>query len=355
MKAAVLVGKGKFEIEDIPKPEPGPDQLLLKVLYCSICGTDIERVFHPVWDRAGPEALASMKGAILGHEYVGHVEAVGSGVTGFAVGDRVVNSHGPCGDCYYCLRGMGNLCMGGRVRGHPFDGTPSPDPNARRNGAMAEYIIRPAARTLKVPESISDKAAAMTEPLATGVISAQAAGIGIGHSVAVIGVGHIGLMVLAAARAAGAAPIIAIDRNPDRLVIAQEVGADHLFGELDQSVVDAAVELTGPGPDVAFVATSGQAPGILSQAFDMVRRRGRVMIVGMLAPEQLPTLTWMTKEVRVEGVLHVGQTMVPAISLLQHNRVNIDPVLEYVLPLEEAEKGFHLLHNQERIAVLLQP
>ena len=112
---------------------------------------------------------------------------------------------------------MSELCMGGRARGHPYDGTPSSNPNAHRYGAMAEYIVRSARHQLKVPDSILDEQAAMTEPLATGVTAVHSSGVNIGDSAVVIGVGHIGLCVLAAAKAAGAAPLIAIDKNPSRL------------------------------------------------------------------------------------------------------------------------------------------
>ncbi|MBL7177463.1 MAG: zinc-binding dehydrogenase [Desulfobacteraceae bacterium] len=195
----------------------------------------------------------------------------------------------------------------------------------------------------------------MCEPLATGVTSVLAAGIKLGDSVAVIGVGHIGLMVLAAARAAGASPLIALDKNPVRLEAAKQMGADFTFGELNMESVNAVVDITQAGPDVAFVCVSSEAPGILEQAFELVRRKGRVMIVGIAAPAALPTGKWLTKEVRIEGVVHLGEAMHPALKLLEHKRVNMEPVISTVLPLEETEKGFHFLHNQERIAVLLQP
>ncbi|MBW2085705.1 MAG: zinc-binding dehydrogenase [Deltaproteobacteria bacterium] len=283
------------------------------------------------------------------------VEKPGQGVTGWSVGDRAVDVHMSCGRCYYCQRGLNDLCMGGRVRGHPYDGTPSPIPNAHRFGAMTEYVVRMADRKLKVPDSVPDREAAMCEPLATGVTSTLAAGVKLGDSVVVIGVGHIGLMVLAAARAAGVSPLIALDKNPIRLEAAKQMGADFTFGELNIESINAVVDITQAGPDVAFVCVSSQAPGILEQAFELVRRKGRVMIVGNAAPAELSTGKWLTKEVRIEGVVHMGEAMYPALKLLEHKRVNMAPVIDTVLPLEDAEKGFHFLYNQEHIAVLLQP
>jgi threonine dehydrogenase-like Zn-dependent dehydrogenase len=296
-----------------------------------------------------------LRGSILAHEYVGQVAALGEGVTGFSIGDRVLDIHNCCGKCYYCIRGMGHLCMWGRVRGHPYDGAVAPTSRANRGGAMAEYIIRPAGWRLKVPDSVSDQEAAMCEPLATGVTAATAAGISLGDSVAVIGVGHIGLMVLAAAKAAGAAPLIAIDKNDVRLEAARRVGADLTLNPKDTNLVEAIVDVTEAGLDVVFPCVSFQASGVLEEAFEMVRRRGRIVLVGAPARATLPTGTWLTKEVRIEGALHMGQEMVPALKLLQYKRVNIAPCITEVIPLTEAQRAFDSLHDQTNIAVLLEP
>ena len=186
---------------------------------------------------ANKDQLTRMKETIRGHEDVARVEALGEGVSGWTVGDRVVIAHYPCGTCYYCKRGLSDLCLHGRVRGHPYDGTPSPIPNVHRLGSMAEYILRIPASLLKVPDAVSDEEAAMTEPLATGVTAVHPAGIRIGDSVAVIGLGHIGLMVLGAAIAAGAVPLIAVDKNKDRLAIAGKMGANVLLNPDETDVI----------------------------------------------------------------------------------------------------------------------
>jgi L-iditol 2-dehydrogenase len=355
MKAAVVQGKGRVEIEDIPKPEVGPGLLLLRVLYCSICGSDVERLYSPAWDMAGPAQLALMKGAILGHEYVAAVEAVGQGVTGWKVGDRALDVHVSCGNCFYCRRGMSELCLGGRVRGYPYDGTPSPVPGPSRWGAMTEYLLRTARTRLKVPATVSDEEAAFTEPLATGVTAALNAGIKLGDSVVVIGVGHIGLMVLAAAKAAGAAPLIAIDKRQDRLDVARQMGANIVINADKTDPIKEVVNITEAGPDIAFLCASFSAPGILEQAFDMVRYHGRVVIVGSTAPALLNTGKWETKEVRVEGTVHMGEAMVPALKLLEYQRVNLKPTITEIIPLQETQRAFESLRDGKNIAVLLKP
>jgi len=355
MKAVSIKGKGQVQIEDIPVPEPGPGLVLNKVLYCSICGADVERLYGAHWDLQPEDQLTRLRGTIQGHEHVCRVEAVGPGVTNLKVGDRAVDVHVPCGRCYYCLRGMSDLCMGGRVRGYPYDGTPSPYPNANRQGAMAEFIIRRAVNELKVPDNISDEEAAMTEPLATGVTAVHSAGIRIGDSAVVIGVGHIGLMVSAAAKAAGAAPLIALDKINTRLDIARQVGANIVLNPNDTDCLQKVVDITHAGPDVVFVCVSSQAPGVVGQAFEMVRREGRVILVGNAASEVLPFGKWLTKEVRVEGVVHMGEKMLPSLKLMEFQRVNVKPVITEIVPLVEAQRGFDSLHTGKNIAVLLKP
>ncbi len=355
MKAVSIKGKGQVQIEDIPVPEPGSGLVLNKVLYCSICGSDVERLYGAHWDLQPEDQLAKLRGTILGHEHVCRVEAVGPGVTNLKIGDRIVDVHIPCGRCYYCLRGMSDLCMGGRVRGYPYDGTPSPYPNANRQGAMAEYILRRAVNELKVPDNISDEEAAMTEPLATGVTAVHSAGIRIGDSAVVIGVGHIGLMVLAAAKAAGAAPLIALDKINTRLDVARQVGANIVLNPSDTDFLQRVVDITQAGPDVVFVCVSSQAPGVVGQAFEMVRREGRVILVGNAAPEVLPFGKWLTKEVRVEGAVHMGEKMLPSLKLMEFQRVNVKPVITEIVPLVQAQRGFDSLHTAKNIAVLLKP
>jgi len=356
LKAVSVKNKGEIQIEDLPIPEPGPGALLLKVLYCSICGSEVERLCGAHWDTMDEDARNTyLRGSILGHEYVGEVAALGEGVTGFSIGDRVLDVFNCCGKCYYCIRGMGNLCMWGRVRGHPYDGAVAPTAGANRGGAMAEFIIRPATWRLKVPDSVSDEEAAMCEPLATGVTAAKAAGINLGDSAVVVGVGHIGLMVLAAAKAAGAAPIIAVDTNNARLEVARQFGADFTINPQEKDSIDAVVEVTEAGAEVVFVCTGFGAATVLEGAFEMVRRRGRIILVGAPDPVALPTWKWQVKEVRIEGALHMGQEMVPALNLLEYKRVNVQPCITEIIPLTEAQRAFDSLHDQTNIAVLLKP
>lgn len=355
MKAVSIVGKGKVRIEDIPKPAVASGMLLIKVTYCSLCGSDIERVYGSHWDTDGPW-LASIRGSILGHEWVGSVEEIGQGVEGWSVGDRTVDGRLFCGRCWYCVRGMSLLCMGGRVRAHPYDNLQSgKTPAPARYGALTEYVVRPAAGRLKVPDHVSDEEAAMSEPLATGVTSVLNAEVRLADATVIIGCGHIGLSVLAAAKAAGAAPIIAIDKIDARLDAAREMGANITLNADKTDVIKKVVDITEAGPDVIFIAVSSQATGILEQAFEMVRYHGRIMIVGNAAPATLNPGRWLTKEVRVEGTVHMGEAMIPSMKLIENGQVNLKPMVTEVIPLEEAQRAFDSLHNGTNIAVVLKP
>jgi len=353
MKAVSVAGKGKVQIEEIPRPEVPPKTLLLKVIYCSLCGSDIERVYGPHWDTNSP-LLANLKGSILGHEWTGRVEEIGEGVEGWSVGDRIVDSRIYCGRCWYCVRGMTYLCMGGRVRGYHYDFA-QPETTPPRWGALTEYVLRTAANCLKVPKHVSDEEAAMSEPLATGVTSVLNAEVRLAESAVIIGCGHIGLSVLAAAKAAGAAPLIAIDKIDARLEVARQMGANITLNANKVDVIEEVVNVTAAGPDVIFLATSSQAPGILEQAFEMVRYHGRIMIVGQAAPATLYPGRWLTKEVRIEGTVHVGEAMIPSMKLIENGRVNLKPMVTEIIPLVEAQRAFDSMHKGTNIAVVLKP
>jgi len=195
----------------------------------------------------------------------------------------------------------------------------------------------------------------MSEPLATGITSVLNAEVRLAESTVVIGCGHIGLSVLAAAKAAGAAPLIAIDKIDARLEVAREMGANITLNATKVDVIEEVVNITGAGPDVILLATSSQAPGIVEQAFEMVRYHGRIMIVGQAAPATLLPGRWLTKEVRIEGTVHMGEAMIPAMKLIENGQVNLKPMVTEIIPLVEAQRAFDSMHNGTNIAVLLKP
>ena len=208
MKAAVFHGPRDVRIENVPDPSaPAPDEVVLEVIRAAICGTDASE-----WDH-GP--ILCRPGVVLGHEFVGRVTDVGSGVTGLRVDDRVVSGAGiSCGQCAWCLRGRTNLCAEYRTLGLQVD------------GGLAEYVTSPAAICRSVPEACDDDAAAMAQPLAVALHALSRVAQRPDESVAVIGAGGIGSFVIAgASHAASEGRVVAIDVDASRLATASALGA----------------------------------------------------------------------------------------------------------------------------------
>jgi threonine dehydrogenase-like Zn-dependent dehydrogenase len=251
MQAAVFVDKGKIELREVPKPVPGPGQALLKVTLTTICGTDVHilKGEYPV-----------KPGLIVGHEPVGRIEALGPGVTGFAVGDRaIVGAITPCGQCRACLSGDGAQCSHGGDRfealgGWRFGNT--------INGCQAEYVLVPDAQAnlAKIPDGLSDEDVVLCpDIMSTGFSAVESGGVRIGDAVAVFAQGPIGLSATAGARLAGATLVIAVDSVPRRLEQAKRMGADVVLNYKEQDVVAEIKRLTGGGADVTIEALGTQA------------------------------------------------------------------------------------------------
>jgi threonine dehydrogenase-like Zn-dependent dehydrogenase len=250
MRAAVFVEKGKIELREVPKPVPGPGQALMKVTLTTICGTDVHilKGEYPV-----------KPGLIVGHEPVGRIEALGPGVTGFEIGDRViVGAITPCGQCRACLSGDGAQCSHGAdafeaLGGWRFGNT--------INGCQAEYVLVPNAQAnlAKIPAGLADEDVVLCpDIMSTGFSAVESGGVGIGDAVAVFAQGPIGLSATAGARLAGATLIIAVDSVPRRLEQAKRMGADVLLNYKEQDVVAEIKRLTGGGADVTIEALGTQ-------------------------------------------------------------------------------------------------
>jgi alcohol dehydrogenase len=250
MQAAVFVEKGKIELREVPKPVPGPGQALMKVTLTTICGTDVHilKGEYPV-----------KPGLIVGHEPVGRIEALGPGVSGFSLGDRVIaGAITPCGQCRACLSGQGAQCSHGAdgfeaLGGWQFGNT--------INGCQAEYVIVPAAQAnlAKIPDGLADEDVVLCpDIMSTGFSAVESGRVGIGDSVVVFAEGPIGLSATAGARLAGASLIIGVDSVPRRLEQAKRMGADVVLNYKEQDVVSEIKRLTGGGADVAIEALGTQ-------------------------------------------------------------------------------------------------
>ena len=277
MKAAVYKGKQRLEIEDIPTPEPEPGQVLVRVKYCAICGTDVHAFLY---DIAPP-------GTVMGHEYCGTVVQAGSDVTRWKEGDRIVGGGGtpPQGqltgvrtDPRFNYRTMG--FAGGRQR------------------AYAEYVLMEEWEPIPLPDGVSDEEAALCEPCSVTVHAVRLSQLKLGDSVAVLGAGPIGLFCLQTAKAAGASAVFVSEPAPARAEAAKQLGADAVIDPTKEDVIERIVSLTGGvGPDVVFECAA--AKNTLDQAFNLVKRDGEVVLIALAwEPTAVLPVDWAAREVK---------------------------------------------------------
>ncbi|MBI2866908.1 MAG: alcohol dehydrogenase catalytic domain-containing protein [Chloroflexi bacterium] len=346
MKALVKPRPGPgLELIDLAKPVVKPGEVLLRSTGCGICGGDVDN-----W--RWKEYVANLiKGfpRVIGHEFSGHIAAVGEGVTGFKVGDRVVVEPAPgCGQCDLCRMGKPNVCSNQIVSG------------LSRDGGLAEFVTVPVRALYKIPDSISDVEAPLLETLAVGVHALERTPISPGQSVAVIGAGSIGLLLAQAARAGGAAPLIVTgtSRSRRRLELAKRFGAEATIVSDTEDVVKRVRQVAGgEGVDVVFAAAG--PTDSLNQATQIVRRGGRICI---LASSDEP---WMFKPFSTnqwrEVDMHFSSNRIPStwfqtISLVATGRVDLKPIIDLVLPLERSLEGFQRIANdRDVVKVVITP
>jgi alcohol dehydrogenase len=271
MRAAVFEGRDRIGIREVPRPRPGPGQALIRVTMTSICGTDLHIL---------KGEYPARYGLILGREPVGIIEALGAGVTGYEVGDRVVvGATTPCGQCGGCLSGRssqcggggpGHLALGGWRLGHTID------------GCHAEYLVVPDAQAnlAVVPPALSDRDVLLCPAvMSTGFSAIERGQVRLGDAVAVFGQGPTGLCAIAGAQLAGAALVIGVDSVPERLSFARKMGADVVLNHEEQDVPAEIKRLTGGGVDVAVEAL-GQRD-TFRNALRSVRPGGTVASLGV--------------------------------------------------------------------------
>ncbi len=331
MLAAVLHGIKDLRLEERPVPELAPGKALLRLRRGGSCGTDIHYFEE---GRFGTFAMSAP--FILGHEVTGEVVAVGKGVAQPAVGQRVVvNPARQCGHCDYCRAGRGNLCRRVLMLGSASTRPPT-------DGAFSQYLLIGAEQCYPIPPQIDDGLAAMMEPFAVALHASKRAGSVAGKQVLVTGGGPIGLLTVIAARTFGATTIALSDPVAERRKMAQTVGADAALDPADASFKHGAATLVGDGFDVVFEASG--APPALRQAFEVVRRGGTLVQIGVFsAPElSLPINQLMIREIQFLGSFRYGNVWEEGVRLLASGRVNLQPLVSRVFPLKQAPEALAL-------------
>lgn len=317
MRVAVLNRPGEIEIVDRADPQPGPKEVRVRVAAVGVCGSDTHYFDH---GRIGSYVVIAP--LVLGHEASGVIDAVGSGVDEARVGQRVSIEPGvPCRTCEQCLAGRYNLCPQMR-----FHATPPID------GSLAELIVTHEAFAHPVPDSVSDEAAALLEPLSVGIWSARKAHVGIGSRVLVTGAGPIGLVAVQVARAAGAVAITVVDVNDERLRVATDLGATAVVNPSRDDLSDA---IAGAAPH-ALIECTGNAT-VTKQGVSALAPAGRAVLVGMGGDEvSLPLSAIQEHELVVTGTFRYANTWPTAIGMVAAGIVDLDRLVTSRHTLDES-------------------
>jgi threonine 3-dehydrogenase len=315
--------------DDVPVPVPGPGEVLIAVRAAGVCGSD-----KGIYDWEPWAADRVLVGVTVGHEFMGHVVAVGDAVTRVSVGQRVSGEgHITCGRCKPCRTGNGHVCESVSVIG------------VDRDGCFADHVVMPEANVWPLHDSIPDDVAAILDPIGNAMHTVMTAGVG-GRSVLVTGSGAIGAIAIAIARAAGAGLVIATDVSADRRELAAEMGADHVLAADDEDWPAEARRLTsGSGPDV-LLEMSGH-PAALRGGLRALGNGGTAALLGVPSrPVEIDLLNDVIfKGLTLHGISgrRMYETWFQVETFLLGGRLRLDPVISHRVPLRDHEQAFSLI------------
>ena len=333
MKALVNTAAYVLEVQDMPVPDYGPDDLLVRVRACAICGSDIKGYSGKTGRRQPP--------IVMGHEAAGEVVAVGDSATSFQIGDRVsFDSTVYCLHCPACLSGQVNLCENRQVVG-VSEGT------YRRHGAMAEYVVVPHWISVKLPDNLSYDQAALIETASIGVHAANRTPLKLNGTVVVVGAGAVGLVALQAIRLKGAGKVVVTDLSPSRLALARELGADVVIPADTPNLLGALREATGPyGADAVLEAVGIQQT--IDTALGITKGAGALTLIGNVMPRvEIGLQTIVSREITVYGVCASNGEFADCVELVAGGRINVDPFIGDHATLEEGQAVFDRLYKGE--------
>jgi L-iditol 2-dehydrogenase len=342
VKALLLSEYKHLEVADLPEPTLSHGDVLVSVAACGICGSDVHGYDGSSGRRIPP--------IVMGHEAAGTIAALGTGVSGFAVGDRVTfDSTIFCGACDSCRRGDVNLCDHRQVLGVSCA-------EFRRAGAFAEYVAVPSRILYRLPESLSFAEAAMLEAVSVALHGVSLAAVSPGATALVLGAGMIGLLTLQVLRTAGCSRVFVADLDDTRLKLAQDAGATAVLSS-NADVVDQVMQLTGgAGVDLAIEAVGRNET--VRASIESVQKGGTVVLVGNVSPEvTLPLQKVVTRQIRLQGSCASSGEYPRAIELLAGGAIQVKPLITAVAPLEQGPRWFERLYAREPnlMKVILTP
>jgi threonine dehydrogenase-like Zn-dependent dehydrogenase len=335
MRAAVVRGRGAIAAERVPRPEPGPGEVRVRIGACGLCGSDL-RMF-------GAGLLAP--GAIPGHEFAGSVDALGEGVRGLAVGDAVaVEPFRSCGGCAACRAGRDPICREARLLG------------IHEAGGLAEWVVAPARRAFRVPAGLDFRSAALAEPMAVVVHGLARGSFARGQRVLVLGAGSIGLLTVLAARALGARDVWITARHPHQAKLAAELGATRVLAEAEADA--AALDALGRRDEIDLVVeTVGGSAETLRLAGAALRPGGSISVLGVFfGAVALDALPLLLKEATVAWSYCYAHgedraDFADALNLLGDERERLARVLTHALPLDDVATAFALAADRRAGAI----
>jgi alcohol dehydrogenase len=347
MRALVFRGPNQIGIEQVSVPHPGPGEAIIRVTLTTICGTDLHilKGEYPV-----------EPGLVIGHEPVGVIHEMGVGLSGYAVGDRVlVGAITPCGQCNYCLSGDWSQC-GGPIGGWKFGNT--------INGAQAEYLLVPNAQAnlAKIPDDLTDEQVVLLADIAsTGISAAENGDVKLGDTVAVFAQGPIGLCATAGARLRGAGFIIAVESDPVRSAMAKRMGADVV---IDHTKLDAVAEIRrlthGVGVDVAIEALGTQST--FESGLRVLRAGGTLSSLGVYSGKlsvPLEPFAAGLGDHKIITTLCPGgkERMRRLMELVRHGRLDLRPLLTHTFDLAQILQAYRLFEDRKDgvIKVAIRP
>lgn len=319
MKAGVFYKANDLRIKEIEKPVPKNDQILIKVKACGICGTDVH-IFS-----GDKGCFPTPEGTVLGHEFSGVVEAVGDLVKEIKIGDRVcVDPNKLCNECYYCKSGIGHFCENMIGIGTSI------------NGGFAEYCIVPQSQVYKIADTTTYEMAAMTEPVACCVHGIDMCNISCGDTVAIIGGGMIGMIMLQLAKLSGAGKLIMIEPVSEKRNIAKKLGADITIDPIKENVKD---KLKENGIErISTVIECVGKTSTIEQAIDIAGKYSTVMMFGLTAPDDKITVKpfeIFQKEILLKASFINPYTQKRALALIDSGKIDVSSIVYAYEPLEK--------------------
>ena len=333
MRAAVYEGEGRLVVKDVPDPVPGADEVLVEVEACGICGSDVQIINVPPGHPSTPPI-------IIGHEFVGHVRAVGGSVRDVAIGARVVVDPDPkCGACDSCRAGRPANCTNIRALG------------VHRDGALARFVTTPANTVYPIADSVPAELAALVEPLACVVNGTNRAAMRPGESAVVFGAGAIGCLFIAVLRASGAKRIVAVEPSERRAPVAKAVGADDVVTPDEWTARKA--ELLPGGADVVVDAVGS----VLPAAIEAAGMGARIIVFGMNGNARPPVhqVEIVEKGLTILGSYISNFTFPAAIRLVESGQLDLRPMITATIGIDDTANGIARLRSGEAVKIVIRP